>query len=246
MQQENTIQFNTLFNTLHGVLTDILDTTDKKDFSLCLTEIREKASENILFSRIVEHFYSDLKTINAIRNIIIHRNDWITIPDETIHRIQEMVTAIQNIEKKLETRALDIFWKKVFVCKDSTPLHEVLEAIGERGFAHIPVYSESGKFRWVVSEKSIALWLARQTKSHNSIDFHNTLLKDVVIDTSHHEYIFIPSDCPVSSIEWFFSEYSNNRKKLGAIFLTETGDENEWIDGIITAWDLPRIYSEIE
>jgi hypothetical protein len=109
MQQENIIQFNTLFNTLHGVLVDILDTTDKKDFSLCLTEIREKSNDNILFSRIIEHFYSDLKTINAIRNILIHRNDWITIPEETIHRIKALISAIENIEKKLETRALDIF-----------------------------------------------------------------------------------------------------------------------------------------
>ncbi len=245
MQTENITTFNTAFNTIHAYLVDILNTTDKKDFSLCLTEIREKSSDNILFARIIELYYSDLKTINAIRNILIHKNDWIRIPDTTFIRIEEITNNLKELGKKLETRAQDIFGKKVFVCRDSTPLQEILEAIGERGFAHIPVYTDAGDFRWVVSEKSIALWLARHIKSHKGIDFHTTHLRDVTIDTSHHEYIFIPSDSPVSSIESYFSEYTKDRKKLGAIFLTKTGDENEWIDGIITAWDLPMIYANL-
>ena len=35
--------------------------------------------------------------------------------------------------------------------------------------------------------------------------------------------------------------FIKEKKRLGAIFLTQTGQKNEKIHGIITAWDLPKI-----
>jgi hypothetical protein len=88
--------------------------------------------------------------------------------------------------------------------------------------------------------KSLVLWL---TKSKGPLG-RDTPIKDVAIDTKNSEYLFIPNETKVSDIDEYFREYSKNRKKLGAIFMTKSGAPKDPIDGIITAWDLPLIYEK--
>lgn len=142
MLSENILTFNTAFNTLHELLIDILDTNDKKDFSMCLTEIHERTHDSILFARINDRYYSEMKTVNAIRNIIIHKSDWIELPDSTITKIQSIHDAIVELRIKLDAKAIDVFAKKVYICRDTDLLHIVIGILGERGFTHIPVYTE--------------------------------------------------------------------------------------------------------
>ena len=246
MLSENILTFNTAFNTLHELLIDILNTNDKKDFSMCLAELPGRTHDSLLYARINDRFYSEMKTINAIRNIIIHKSDWIELPEFTLQKIQSIHDAIVELRTKLDAKAIDVFAKKVYICRDTDLLHIVVGILGERGFTHIPVYSEKWEFRWVISEKLIALWLSKQSKAGDMNNFHEIRIQDIMIDTTHHEYVFIPSDSPVSSIESYFSSYMKERKKLGAIYLTASGDENEWIDGMVTAWDLPLIYRKEE
>jgi len=70
-------------------------------------------------------------------------------------------------------------------------------------------------------------------------------IRHIPIDTKSSEYLFVKNDTPVSAIENHFREYSQKRKKLGAIFLTRTGKPDTPIEGIITTWDLPMIYEQI-
>jgi len=36
-------------------------------------------------------------------------------------------------------------------------------------------------------------------------------------------------------------QHSNEKKRLGAVFITATGAENEPIEGVVTAMDLPKL-----
>ena len=53
----------------------------------------------------------------------------------------------------------------------------------------------------MISEKLVAIWLSKQTKAGDMNRFHEIRIQDIMIDTTHHEYVFIPSDTSVSLIE---------------------------------------------
>ncbi len=147
MTSSNTLEFNTLFNNLHKLLTDILETNEKRDFYACLTEIREQSKTSSLFRVINTKYENDLRTINSIRNILIHKNNWIDIPTNTVELLRRITTEIEQIEKSFHKTAIEIFGKKIYSARDTDILSNVLETMGNRSFSHIPVYTESGKFR---------------------------------------------------------------------------------------------------
>lgn len=240
MSKNHILTFNTAFNELHALLIKLLDVGDKTDFSLCLAEIRERSEHSVFFEKLNDKYGSDLKTINAIRNILIHKNDWIEVPLETIEKLGLIILGITQMEQNFHTKAIDIFGKKIFIGKESDTVEVLIEAMGVRSFSHVPIYSEDGLFKWVFSMKSLVLWL---TKASGPLG-RDTPIRDIQIDTKNSEYLFIPNDTRVSNIDEYFREYSKNRKKLWAIFLTKSGTPKDPIDGIITAWDLPLIYEK--
>lgn len=238
--QNNTLTFNTRFNDLHRIITKLLDTSEKRDFYSCLSEIRDRAEHSPLFDRINDQYWEDLRTMSSIRNILIHKNDWIAIPAPTIARLEGLIAGITRIEESFHKRAIDVFGKKIQTAKDSDTLADLVNMMASRNFSHVPVYDEKGKFRGVFSLKSLVFWI---NKEKFLID-KNIKVADVTIDTKNSEYLFIRSDTAVSEIEGFFREYSKNRKKLWAIFLTKSGTTKDTIEGIITAWDMPMIYEQ--
>lgn len=129
MSKSSILTFNKLFNNLHRLLTTLLDTSEKRDFYACILEIRERGEHSVLFARLDDRYLDDLKTINAIRNILIHKNDWIDINEKTINIIKSMITGITQIEKNFHQKAIDIFGKKIYFAKDSDTLSNAIAAM---------------------------------------------------------------------------------------------------------------------
>lgn len=237
----NEQRFIEAFNSLHDLLTKILHTSDKKDFFACLGDIQYRAKNDPFFATIDRKFFDSLRTINSIRNILVHKNDWIEIPESTIALISNITKAITLLEHNFAKNAIEIFWKKVYTIRDTDTIKSVIETMKNRNFSHVPVYRESWEFRGVFSMRSLIFWLSN---TNNSIDL-TTKISDVSIDTHESEYIFMDKNSLVSSIEKVFHDYAIKRKKLGAIFLTKSGSASDPIEGIITAWDMPLISEQI-
>lgn len=232
------LKFNTKFNALHHRITEILDVSEKHDFWLCLSEIKKRAKSSSFFASIDDMYYDELRTLNTIRNLVVHTNEWIEIQPKTIATIDAINQKIDTLESHFHTKAIEIFRKKVFSTSDADTLKTIVEAMSIRNFSHVPIYSEKWEFRWVFSNKSLLLWIQNNPNNHINTD---TLLKDIAIDTKKREYIFIKNSTPVAQVEHFFREYSQKRQKLWAIFLTKSWKSSDTIEGIITAWDLPMI-----
>lgn len=153
-----------------------------------------------------------------------------------------IIGEMSQIEQSFHKTAVQIFGKKIFSAKDTDILSNILETMGNRNFSHIPVYTEKGNFRGVFSLKSLIFWMNAQKYLINK----DITLAEISIDTKQSEYIFIKSNSKVTEIDEYFQEYSEKRKKLWAIFLTKSGTSDDPIEGIITAWDLPMIYGQIQ
>ncbi len=236
-QNKKILLFNKQFNKLHHIITDLLDVSEKHDFWLCLTEIHKRAKKSKLFEAIDDLHYDNLRTLNTVRNLAIHTNDWIKIGQKTLNTIENILKSIEHLKTQFNTNAIDIFKKKVFIAKNSDKLSLLIEAMSIRNFSHVPIYTDDGQFRGVFSQKSLLLWIQ---KSEKILD-KNIEISQIAIDTKNLEYIFLKNKTPLHDIEKFFQEYSRNRKKLGAIFLTKSWKSSDTIEGIITAWDLPMI-----
>lgn len=210
MNSPRNLRFNELFNNLHNLLTALLETSEKRDFYSCLIEIRERSKNSSLFRVIHTKYEDDLKTINSIRNILIHKNNWIDIPENTINFMEIIIGEMSQIEQSFHKTAVQIFGKKIFSAKDTDILSNILETMGNRNFSHIPVYTEKGNFRGVFSLKSLIFWMNAQKYLINK----DITLAEISIDTKQSEYIFIKSNSKVTEIDEYFQEYSEKRKKL--------------------------------
>lgn len=139
---EHFIDFNQKFNALHHRITELLDASEKHDFWLCLTEIKKRAKSSSFFEAIDDAHYDDLRTLNTVRNLMIHTNDWIEIQPKTLATIDAINQKIDSLESHFHTKAIEIFRKKVFSASDADTLASLVEAMSIRNFSHVPIYTE--------------------------------------------------------------------------------------------------------
>lgn len=125
--QNSTLAFNEAFNNLHALITDILSTSEKTDFFTCLGDIQVRAKSDPFFHTISTKFMDDLRNINSIRNILIHKNDWIEIPENTTNIVKNIAQAIALLAKNFQKKSIEVFGKNVYTARDSDTLREVLK-----------------------------------------------------------------------------------------------------------------------
>lgn len=206
-----------------------------RTFSFCLEEIKRNNDKRIVFQRISRE-YQDLEAFRDLRNLIGHNKYKILIPDETIKEIR-------SLQNRLSKTAKDLFLWNVYTCSADMKLSEVLWVMKEKLFTHIPIY-DNWKFIGVLTETTITSWLESKLCDDILIEKDDLFIKSFVwwfwIESG---YIFKRKDTPLFKIENCFDDYLKRKERLWAIFLTNLWDENEKIEWIITAWDLPKIGS---
>ena len=115
----------------------------------------------------------------------------------------------------------------------------VIREMHTKVYTHVPVI-ENGQFVGVFSENSVVSYLAA-----NEIVGLDQTIKirefDAFIPVHSHNsetFVFFPRDASLFQIVSHFRQSLRERKRLGAVFLTQSGKHTEDILGLITAWDI--------
>lgn len=194
---------------------------------------------------VIMEYKSYLHRCTDLRNSFSHNP-----PEELIMEASEgAVQKLQRICDKLlnPPTAYQISSKPVFKSQTDDFLFEIMKDMKKEIYTHVPIY-EGDEFIGVLSESSVFNWLEES-------DFPNRTLENIKIgdikkyldieNRSNEYFEFVSQDTSAYIIKEWFAKAIKGNKRLGAVFVTENGKENEKLLGVITAWDLPRMESQL-
>lgn len=241
-QKERVEEFRQYFNKLEKLIKERNGEKDGGDYSF---EAFSRSLRTFIFKFPRFSFLKeDLKLINDIRNVIVHDeiDECIVIPsDHMSQKIKSIYGTLSNPPKwdKIGVR-------EIYSCNEDDSIVTVVKEMARNTYTHVPVLKD-GIFQWLLAESVYVQWLSN-TMAGDGIISSETQIKDLKKYTAqiNDEFAFLPRDTDIFKIRDLFEKYTkekfdNSFKRLGVIFITQTGKKTEKILGLITAWDLAKI-----
>jgi predicted transcriptional regulator len=225
----NAERFIDIYNKLDKILKDI-DDDHYQTFSS-----KVKNSKN----PIIKNFKMKLIDYGELRNAIVHNpkigGKYIAEP------IEEIVEDFHEILKKLQNPkiVIPLFQCEVIGRKKSDRLDSILKTMKESSFSQFPVFDENGKMIEIINTNTITRWLGRNI-SNDEIITENPKIEDLLQDIEFKKnYMFISRNCDIyKAYSFFVRQIEQNSRNLDALLITNSGNENEKLLGIITIEDI--------
>lgn len=212
----------------------------KKNKEAGFSELVRVAAES---DPVVRRFQDDLKEYADLRNAIVHeRSDGHTIaePNElAVQSIESICTKIIN-----PATLYPLFQTKVLSLSINEPISKAVELMYEKSYSQIPVY-ENEKFISLLTSNTVTRWLGACV-SEDIFSLKETPIKKVLNFSEYADnHCFMKREATLIEALEKFQSSDRNGKRLEAILITSKGLPNEKLLGIITIWDLPKIYKEL-
>lgn len=227
-----------------GTREDFLSLYNKLD-SLCrakfsLDDRSESAIMTLVNSLRHSDYYryndlaDDLDAIRNLRNSLVHTpsiqgESLIAINPIAITKLQEIVDVVEN-PPMAKDKAIP--FSKIFSVRLDDSLLLSMRHMSMKGYSHSPVLDEKGKLIGVFSEGVIFSYLAEHGETNiKDGDTIAELYPYLPLDAHRNErYAFLSKNATLEEAVKSFQESKKKYgKKLGLIFLTEHGKENEKI-----------------
>lgn len=155
---------------------------------------------------------------------------------ETLEKLEEIIWDIRDPKlEKISISFENIFWKKL-----DDLVFPSMKTMSEKVYTHIPILNEKKVVIGVFSENTIFSYLLDQ----EIIEIpKNMTFRDLekYLDVENHLseiFKFVKFDTKVSRIRKIFEEELKENKKIGMVFITENGKQDEPLLKIVTPWDL--------
>lgn len=172
-----------------------------------------------------------LDAIRQLRNTLVHveKVEGQDIAQVNPLLIEKLKQAIRYVENPPKAKDAGIVFSSLYQVGPSESLANVLSVMQRRGFSHVPVI-ENGKLSGVFSEEVLADYLL----DHQSLSLGQGMrLSDFaaylpIAKHRNERYLFLPLDVLSEDARTAFNESkATSGKRLGMIFLTQNGSQNE-------------------
>lgn len=185
-------------------------------------------------------YEADLREFSELRNAIVHRTTGQSIAEprkSTVDRIEHIARVLIN-----PPLVMDIASKPVFVCDVRAKMSDIVKKMARDEFEHVPVYNGKS-FVGVFSDISIMKWLATQKSSCNISDMTIGDMKPFLDKPNEgvNGYQFVAKNMDIREMQERFLSFMDEKKQLGALFVTNKGKRSEKILGVVTPRSLPKI-----
>ena len=159
---------------------------------------------------------------------------------------EEIVAKLQEIIEKIEhpLLALDFAVRSDSIMKArlEDSVFSVMSRMENNGYTHVPIISD-GKLFGVFSKSTIFSYLITHglTKIRDDMQI-NAFFDFLPIEKHRGEYYdFAAKDALYIEVrEMFENTYQRKSRRLMVVFITENGNPNERLFGMITPWDVLR------
>jgi predicted transcriptional regulator len=204
-------------------------------------EFRRRLEHVAVTNPLIRINKTEILQIYEIRNVIAHEDSdkYYAYPNEyTANKLNVLVERIQQPKT-----VLDVVNNKPIVFQPGDSLLEVLSTIKKTQISQFPVYD--GKVcKHTISTNGISLWLSAHVEEDGSFikDLSNVTVADVLAyHERHDDPRFIHRQTTVEEFGALIEEHENTRLWI----VTESGKSSERAIGVVSAYDIPEIMSEI-
>jgi predicted transcriptional regulator len=236
----NSFEFLSIYDELDEYMRRYLKADDNIPHRTLIERIAKK---NNLLSK----YREDLIDFAKLRNAIIH-NPYRAMADPIAEPHENIVELYRNIRNKIinPSVALDISVKikNIYCASPEDNAMQVMKIMSEQTFSHVPilinnrvigVFSQYTVFSYLVKNQSICLDSTMKVKDYAEY---------TPLESHGGEYYeFVSKNTLASETEQMFKRRKDNHKRLGIVFVTENGSQDEKLLGIITGLDIAR-YSD--
>jgi len=232
MAYQNSRRFLNAFVEIEGALKTISKNTRNRPFYQLVADAAN-------YDPFVREIAVELREYGDLRNAIVHER----INDEPIAEPHDQVVErLEAIRDLLTTppRVTPLFLRKVVTCECDEALSTVAKRMFEHSFSKIPVY-RGREFVGLLTAEAITYWLADRISDQGFLVEEKVEVVLNYLDKPDN-YRFVTQDCSLFDIIRLFDEFHHNGTRLQAVLISDDGTESGQLLGIITAFDLPRIY----
>jgi hypothetical protein len=230
--------FLSTFNRIENVLQEMYGSTKYVGFKRMVETLSKS-------SGLIAEYALDLIEYLQLRNAIVHKTTGQPIAEPH----SEVVTAIKDLYRSLSNppMASSLAAKPVYSCRTADRLIDVIFKMKQNFYSMVPVYHDH-HFVGVMSDHSLVLWMGSLKKGEN-VDLNTQTIGGLQDYFGHEDdkysgYRFIKPDTDIYTVRDFFLSFISEKKRLGAVFITPSGNSQQEILGIITAWDMSKIGSQ--
>ena len=196
-----------------------------------------------IYERTKRSFSGDadyLRMIADLRNVLVHgrieARRYLAVPTKLV--VDKLEAILNRLTHPIQV--IPTFQREVESFSVNNSLAEVLKKISERDYSQFPIYDKNN-FCGVLTENGITRWLAHHVSFELClVDLEEISISNVLkMEEERQNYLFISRIKSVDDLKELFVDH----ELLEAILITENGNSNEKLMGIVTRWDVIRINS---
>jgi len=185
----------------------------------------------------------ELKEYGDLRNAIVHER----IDDKPIAEPhQDVVERLERIRVLMHSPPTveESFLGPVITCNLEDSISAAITKMHANSFSKLPVY-KSHRFMGILTAEAVTYWLADHLTAELNLA---EVTVEAVLRYLHNpdNYRFVPPTCSLVKVLKIFEDFSHRGKRIQAVLISEDGTETGTLLGIITVFDLPRIYQILE
>lgn len=186
-----------------------------------------------------DHYRGEkLDSIRELRNQMAHNNidDIISIQDDALIFLENEISLLSN-----PTTALDICTKltNIHYATLNSKIVNVMSAMIKYGYSHIPVLNELSQLIGVFSENTIfSIYMQHPNLLNKDILYLSDIEEYLYLNNHQTEcFLFTSKNTLASKIISKFQKRKEKNKRISVIFVTENGEADEVLIGMITPYD---------
>ena len=191
-------------------------------------------------NKIIKNHKDELITYGELRNAIIHSNKLndqvIAEPhEETVKRLEKIRDNILNPKKVYPTISFEVLG-----ANENDYINKILLDMREMSFSQFPVFNSDGSIKELITTNTIARWLSSNIDASGTIIVDEVMVSSLIPEIEHKKnYKFISRNSSIfDAIELFTNHTLKIGFNLDAVFITDSGRENEKLLGLITIADI--------
>ncbi|PWN06473.1 CBS domain-containing protein [Rhodohalobacter mucosus] len=234
---KNSDRFISLFKKLEKLVAEQSQLPRDESFSKMLAEITRG---NTVFRHYKEYIQQYAKLRNAIVHESVSDDKAIAEPhDEVLSRLEEIVKKIENPAKVIPK-----FQVKIESVKPGTMISDALDRFYKGNYSQLPVI-EDGKFFDLLTTDAVARWIAAH-KEKGGYLLENVAIREVLpYKEVQDNFSFISRRTTLLDVLEIFRKIDYKEQPLDALLITNDGKKEQKLMGIITHYDVSKIYSLI-
>lgn len=177
-------------------------------------------------------YADELNLFRELRNYLSHEEFHGAYP----FAVSEAVTeALEKMLTEMYLTCEKIMNKRISIALLATPLEEVIKTMDDKHYSYVPILDEKKRVNGIISSESIISLLSEKKPFDKSVSEYLALFS---LKGQSKKYVFLSRRSSFYEAERLFTSLGDDKKRVGLILITENGNPNEALLGIISPYDV--------